>query len=198
MKKYTVVFGGTFNPLHIGHYEMIAALNEMPQIEKILVMPSFIPPHKEYVAVVNDEDRKNMCEIAARDFSKAEVCLDEFRRRGKSYTFDTITLLKQKCPQTNFALACGGDMITSMDTWHRWQELIRLVHIFAFRRANEGGFEEAIDMLQNNGANIEIVNSQITDISSSQLRNLLKKDTLNKYLPPKIADYIRERKLYCE
>ncbi len=198
MKKYTVVFGGTFNPLHIGHYEMIAALNEMPQIEKILVMPSFIPPHKEYVAVVSDEDRKNMCEIAARDFSKAEVCLDEFRRRGKSYTFDTITLLKQKCPQTNFALACGGDMITSMDTWYRWQELIRLVRIFAFRRANEEGFEEAIDMLQNSGADIEIVNSQITDISSSQLRNLLKKDTLNKYLPPKIADYIRERKLYCE
>ena len=90
------VFGGTFNPFHIGHYEMLKSVCELTFIDKVFLTPDRIPPHKKCDFLASDEDRIEMCRIAAKDFSKCELCLIEFEREGKSYTYDTVCDLKQK------------------------------------------------------------------------------------------------------
>ena len=128
------IFGGTFNPFHIGHYEMLSSLCNLEHIDKVLVMPDKIPPHKDFDNVVDDIHRQNMCALVCDDFSKAELCLIEFEREGKSYTVDTIKLLKEKHPQDNFFVVIGGDMLSTLDTWYNWKELITLTSFIAFKR----------------------------------------------------------------
>ena len=128
------IFGGTFNPFHIGHYEMLEYICTLDFIDKVFVMPDKIPPHKNFDSTIDDIHRQNMCEIVCDDFNKAELCLVEFERGGKSYTVDTIKLLKEKYPNDKFFVVIGGDMLSTLDTWYNWQELITLTSFIAFKR----------------------------------------------------------------
>ena len=118
---YTAIFGGTFNPPHIGHYEMLSALEKCPEIEEIWLMPDRIPPHKVCDFLADDSDRIEMCRIIAKDFKKARLCLAEFEREGKSYTYDTVTEFLKKYPDKKFTFVCGGDMLISFDKWYRYK-----------------------------------------------------------------------------
>ena len=93
--SFTAIFGGTFNPFHNGHYEMLKALNACDKVSKIFIMPDKIPPHKSADELASDIDRLNMCKLVAEDFNKAEICDIEFKREGKSYTYDTVKLLQE-------------------------------------------------------------------------------------------------------
>ena len=73
----TAIFGGTFNPFHIGHYEMLKVLNSYSSIDEIFLLPDKIPPHKVCDILADDSDRIEMCRIATNDFSKAKLCLLE-------------------------------------------------------------------------------------------------------------------------
>lgn len=186
------IFGGTFNPFHIGHYEMLNCISNLDFIEKVLVMPDKIPPHKTFNKVVDDLHRQNMCKIVCEDFEKSELCLIEFERDGKSYTVDTIKILKEKYPNDNFFVVIGGDMLSTLDTWYNWQELVRLTGFIAFRREGLSDFDKSYERLSEYGANIIVVNDKITDVSSTELR-----DNINKHLlPPKVYNYIIEKGIY--
>ena len=186
------IFGGTFNPFHIGHYEMLAALCDLSFIDKVFVMPDKIPPHKAFEGGVDDVHRQNMCALACEDFQKAELCLIEFDREGKSYTFDTINLLKEKYLNDNFYFVIGGDMLSSLDTWYNWQALIKTVPFIAFCRKGLEDFDASYKRLSNYGANIFVVDTDITNISSTNLR---KKIDVN-LLPKKIYEYIIQKGIY--
>ncbi len=186
------IFGGTFNPFHIGHYQMLADICELSFIDKVFLMPDKIPPHKTCDFLADDADRINMCSLVANDFNKVELCLIEFEREGKSYTVDTVKLLKQMHPDDNFYLVIGGDMLTSFDTWFCWKELLTLVGIIAFKRDGISGFEQAKDMLMQHGADITVIDDNITDISSTDLRQKISKDLL----PENIYKYIVEKGIY--
>lgn len=186
------IFGGTFNPFHIGHYEMLSSLCNLEHIDKVLVMPDKIPPHKDFDNVVDDIHRQNMCALACDDFSKAELCLIEFEREGKSYTVDTIKLLKEKHPQDNFFVAIGGDMLSKLDTWYNWKELITLTSFIAFKREGLDDFDSAFKRIKHCGADIIVIENKITNISSTKLRNRIDKSLL----PKKVYDYIIEKGIY--
>lgn len=186
------IFGGTFNPFHIGHYEMLEALCSLSFIDKVFVMPDKIPPHKIFEGSVEDVHRQNMCRLACDDFQKAELCLIEFEREGKSYTFDTINLLKEKYPNDNFYFVIGGDMLSSLDTWYNWQELIKTVPFIAFCRKGLEDFEASRKRLSDCGADIFVVDIDITNISSTKLRKKID-DNL---LPKKIYEYIIQKGIY--
>ena len=130
----TAIFGGTFNPFHIGHYAMLKALQNDSTIDEIWIMPDKIPPHKVCDFLANDNDRIEMCKIVAKDFSKASLCLVEFEREGKSYSYDTVIYLKEKYPQKDFVFVVGGDMLISFETWYRAEELMKLIPFIAFKR----------------------------------------------------------------
>lgn len=194
----TVIFGGTFNPFHIGHYQMLDALNQIEEICKIYVVPTKIPPHKSCANLAPDKQRIEMCRIAAKDFEKAEVSLIEFEREGKSYTFDTIKTLKKRYPNEKFFLACGGDMIISLNHWYKWEELIKEVGIFAFRRDNDDDFDKAVENLKSFGADIRVLNNKITDVSSTEIRSKLSVGESTDLLPFAVNEYIIKGKIYYD
>lgn len=192
----TAVFGGTFNPLHIGHYEILSALQQDERIGKIFLMPDRIPPHKICDILADDATRIEMCRIAALDFPKAEVCLIEFERDGKSYTYDTIKALKKKYPKEKFAFVCGGDMLVSFNKWYRYEELAKLIPFIAFRRSDtdNDGFDRAYENLSKMGMDIKVIEKNIPDVSSSEIRTDFTK--AKSLLPPKIFDFLKEKGIY--
>ena len=173
---FTAIFGGTFNPFHIGHYEMLKALENDDNIEKIFLMPDRIPPHKVCDFMAEDKIRIKMCEIAAEDFSKAELCLIEFEREGKSYSYDTVLELKNRYPDRDFAFVCGGDMLTYFDKWYKYKELMQLVPFIVFKRQDTDAkeFDSCIERFSDMGMKITVKDEVIPAVSSTQIRNSFK------------------------
>lgn len=186
------IFGGTFNPFHIGHYEMLKCVCELEFIDRVLVMPDKIPPHKEYDFIVDDIHRQNMCKIVCSDFSKAELCLIEFEREGKSYTVDTVELLKEIYPGDKFYITIGGDMLSTLDSWYNWPQLIKIASFIAFKRQGQHDFSDAYNRLTKLGADITVINNNITCVSSTQLRSKIDKNLL----PQKVYEYIIQKGIY--
>lgn len=191
---FVAIFGGTFNPLHIGHYEMLQALQKDPDIDEIWIMPDRIPPHKECDFLASDNDRVEMCRIVSKDFNKSKLCLVEFEREGKSYTYDTIVFLRKKYPQKNFLFVCGADMLVYFDKWYRYKDLMKLIPFTVFKRTSTDitKFNDSVKMFSEMGMSLSVRDEIISNVSSTQFR----KENLSEILPKKIYDYIRERGIY--
>lgn len=186
------IFGGTFNPFHIGHYEMLNSVCKLCFVDKVFVMPDKIPPHKKCDYIADDIHRIEMCRLVCNDFDKAQLCPIEFEREGKSYTLDTVKLLKEKYPHDKFFIVIGGDMLSTLDKWYGWQLLIKLASFIAFKRDGITDFDEAYKRLTDYGAEIMVIKDTITDISSTKLRKKIDKNLL----PVKVYEYIAEKGIY--
>ena len=186
------VFGGTFNPFHIGHYAILKALCESELFSLVLLVPDRVPPHKEVFYPIDDSDRIEMCRIACADFTKAELCLIEFEREGKSYTVDTVKALKELYPGDRFYIAVGGDMLKSLDTWYNFSELKTLASFAAFNRAEDKEFQNAVTRMRTLGVDITVFCDKIPDVSSTKLRKSLKPELL----PEKVYEYANKRRIY--
>ena len=192
----TAIFGGTFNPPHIGHYQMLKALDNRPEIEEIRLMPDRIPPHKVCDFLADDKDRIEMCRLIADDFTKARLCLTEFEREGKSYTYDTVTEFRKKYPQREFTFVCGGDMLISFKDWYRYKELMKLISFTVFRRTDTDNaeFDRKAAELSAMGMKITVMSETITAVSSTYIRNNIEKS--RELLPEKIYNYIKDGGIY--
>ncbi len=195
---FTAIFGGTFNPFHIGHYEMLCALQNDKSVDKILVMPDKIPPHKICDYMADDETRIEMCRIVAKEFSKAEVCLIEFEREGKSYSYDTVILLKEKYPNDDFIFVCGGDMLVYFPKWYKYEELMKLVPFMVFKRSDTDNelFENSVDSFRKIGMKLIVKNEIISAISSTEIRNNFQ--NYKELMPKKIYEFLLNRGVYVE
>lgn len=193
---FTAIFGGTFNPFHIGHYEMLSALQKDESIKKILVMPDRIPPHKICDFMAEDSVRTEMCRIVCEDFSKAELCLIEFERDGKSYSYDTVIELKAKYPHENFIFVCGGDMLVTFDRWYKYEELMKELPFIAFRRSDVDNklFDSYVKFLSDKGMEIIVKEEIISAVSSTEIRNDFKR--AKELLPKKVFEFLAERGVY--
>ena len=191
---FTAIFGGTFNPFHIGHYKMLESLQNDKTIDEIWVMPSRIPPHKECDIIASNNERIDMCKLVCEDFNKASVCLVEFEREGKSYTFDTISELKQKYPEKEFLFVIGGDMLVYFDKWYKSEELMKMLPFIAFKRisTNINEFDDCVVRLKENGMKLTVKEDFIPNVSSTEFR----KENIKELLPKKVYDYIKERGIY--
>lgn len=192
----TAIFGGTFNPFHIGHYEMLKVLNNDTNIEKILLIPDNLPPHKSSDGLIDNETRIEMCKIIAQDFSKCEVCLIEFEREGKSYSYDTVKLLQERYSNKNFAFVCGGDMLVYFEKWYRYKDLMKMLPFIVFERigTKKDEFIECIRKLRLEGMEIILKSEIIPDVSSTQLReNFLENKEL---LPNNVFEFLAKRGVY--
>lgn len=194
--KYTAIFGGTFNPPHIGHYQMLSALEQNPDIEEIWLMPDRIPPHKICDFLASDEDRIEMCRLLSSNFPKTRLCLAEFEREGKSYTYDTVTEFLKKYPQKDFTFVCGGDMLISFDKWYRYEELLQMLPFTVFRRTDTDNaeFDRKAALFSAMGMKITVMSEIITAVSSSYVRNNF--DKSRALVPEKIYEYIKAGGIY--
>ncbi len=197
--KRTAIFGGTFNPIHFAHLEIIQNVLAMPMVEKVIVMPTATPPHKISDNLACDADRFEMCKAALQGVKNVEVSDMEMLRGGRSYTYDTLRHIRSQRPTEKFALVCGGDMIVTFKEWYRYKDIIKNTDIIAIRRVgiDDTRFDEAVTDLINEGAVINVLKNYVIGISSTEIRKNIENDEyLLKYLPKTVLQYIRDNDLY--
>ena len=194
------IYGGTFNPPHIGHIEAAKQAASALQLTKLLVIPDRIAPHKVMPAgSPTPQQRLEMLQIAFRDCPEIEVSDLELRREGPSYTWETIAQLKQMYPEAQLILFMGTDMFLSFHTWKNPGYILDNASIGVFFRGNRNeraAVEEKKAEMEAQGATIELVKNDVIEISSTQMRRLLAFRCAADFLPEGVLDYIREERLY--
>lgn len=194
MDKRVAVFGGTFNPIHNGHVEIVRSVLSLPSVSRVIVIPTALPPHKAAKSLASGEQRMAMCRLALSEFPTVEISDIELSRGGKSYTYDTLCELK-KSVTDRIALVCGGDMITTFSGWYRYGDILKIADIIALRRVgiDNSEFDKSVEELRACGGNITVMDTKIDDISSSRVR-----EGERSLIPDLVLEYININGLYEE
>ncbi len=189
------LFGGTFNPIHNEHLRLIKHLSGLEFIDKVLVMPTHIPPHKTSDYLADDIDRFNMCRVAVEDIEKVTVSDFEIKREGKSYTFYTVSALKEEYKNDELFVVCGGDMAITLDNWYRFDELKEICTFLVVDRPGIAldKLRNYLKNLQNKGAKVEYTLCPTENVSSTMIRE---KGLNTSFVPQKVLEYIKEKGLY--
>jgi nicotinate-nucleotide adenylyltransferase len=200
MKKIGV-FGGTFNPPHVGHLLAAAEVKEALGLDQILFIPDAQPPHKNLPAGSPDGAvRLELLRAAVQDLDGAAVSDLELHRPGKSYTSDTLRLLKAQHPEDTLYLITGTDMFLTLHQWHEPEEICKNAVIVGMCRAEDDRAEELTlqkaNLEQRYQAQVRLVDNHFVEISSTQVRRLLILGGAEKYVPQPVLDLIREQGLY--
>ena len=181
------IFGGTFNPTHVGHLLLAETARESLALDRVLFIPTHQPPHKRVPGLLDGAIRLRMVRLAIKD-QPAFVASDiELQRPGPSYSIDTVAALHRALPEAQLFLLIGQDMLTVR--WAAWRELKRLCTIAAVRRPG------ARRMKAQRG--IRWLEMPAIDVSSSDIRARLAAGRSIRYLvPPAVERYIRQHDLY--
>lgn len=198
------VYGGTFNPPHLGHLGAARFVIEALALDKLLFIPTRCPPHKPLPpGTPPPEIRRLLLEEAVDSglpVGKAEVCTLELEREGMSYTADTLRSLGEQYPDDTLWLLVGEDMFLTLQDWARPQEIMTRAGICAFARRPETRMarlrEQADILTQRCGARVELVSPPVFPISSTELRSLLAEGGGREYLPPNVYGTILLHGLY--
>lgn len=184
------IFPGTFNPIHNAHIKMAEFALDKFNFDKIIFIPSYIPPHKNIDKNLA-QHRFNMVKLALEKNKHFEISDIEYLSEEKSYSLLTVKKIIELYNikgKLNFII--GTDAFIKLDTWYKAEELKNLVHFIVFPRHGIGD-KKTYEDFYNNGWDFEIVNFLYMDISSTDIRNLQKND-VNKT----VKDYIEKNELY--
>lgn len=197
MKRRVGIFGGTFNPPHVGHVSAARAFLEQAKLDELIIMPAFIPPHKEFDGLVSCEARLDMCKIAFSEIPNTRVSDLEIARKGKSYTY--LTLEELTSDDTELYFLCGTDMILTMDNWKNPEIIFSLANICYIRRESDEEktaliAEKCREYREKYGAIALPIDAEVIEISSSEIRDDL--DNAHGYLSAGVIDYINKAGLY--
>ncbi len=201
-KQRIALFGGTFAPPHLGHVHAVKTLSEHIDVDRIIIMPTFMPPHKVKVKGDTPELRLEMCRAAFGDIDKAYVSDYEIEKGGVSYTVHTLEHLTSEFENADIFLLCGTDMFLTLNSWFRAERIFSLAKIVCIPR-----YSENIDFLNVKkreyedefGAEISIIGSDPFEVSSTEIRCLITEGgDLSEYLPSGVIEIIRREKLYNE
>lgn len=196
------IFGGTFNPPHLGHKRLAETMLKAARLDKILIMPTYTPPHKKGSDLASEKDRLNMCRLLFKE-SRFQVSDLEITRGGKSYTVDTIRELKKLYPDDELFLIIGSDMLLSFDRWYKFEEILENVTLCVATRENDISAEDLLsyakDKLKLDTEDIIISSVEAFVCSSTQVRNLIKEESdTEEILEKSVKGYIDMRKLYSD
>lgn len=184
------IFGGTFDPVHNAHLEVARQAARQYALDRVLFVPASHPPHKGGAAVAPYEDRVRMLELACQGEPLFEVSrLEEGEQ--VSYSIHTIEKVRSQLqPGDELFFLIGADAFRDIHTWHRWEDVIRLVNFIVVARP---GHNYALPA----GARVFPLETVVLPISSSDLRARLAAGEQPAELPPAVLAYIREKGLYC-
>ena len=194
------IYGGTFNPPHIGHIQAAKQAVKTLQLDKLLLIPDRVAPHKE----IPDNSpspwqRLDMLRIAAGQDPALEVSDIELNREGPSYTCETVAQLKECYPQAELVVLMGTDMFLSFPSWRCPQKILAGAALAVAYRGDRQERQEVARMqrqLESQGAKVYLLENQVTEISSTQLRRMLAFGCADSFLSPGVGDYIRQNGLY--
>lgn len=209
------IFGGTFDPVHLGHLRMAEEALGALELQKAIFIPAAIPPHKPGRIIASFEHRWRMLELALEGHAGFGLSDVELRLPGKSYTVVTLRKLQEEATQpVAFHFLVGSDAFLELNSWWHFQELFELASIVVFQRS---GFDEGkvrgflfskISSLYAAGESgrvfvhpslfpVRILSNTLLDISSTCIRRLLREGKSVRYLvPDSVMRYIYEHGLY--
>lgn len=193
------IFGGTFNPVHLGHINCLKSVADQAGLDKIIVIPDRIPPHKQAEDLASAEDRLNMCKLAFEGLKCVEISDWELKQEGKSYSVITLRHLKKVYPHDKLFFIMGSDMLLSFEKWYQYKEILSLAALICVARSQEDvdRIEIKADQLRAKGGEIIIVRTAPFEVSSTQIREMLKKNLdCSCYLSENVVQYIVDKNLY--
>ena len=194
------IYGGTFNPAHVGHIQAAKAAVQALGLSKLLLIPDRIAPHKQIPeGSPSPEQRLQMLRIAVADCAQMEVLDMELQREGPSYTYVTVEQLRGAYPDAELILLMGTDMFLSFHTWKYPERILKHCTLGVFYRGEKGekaAIEARKAELEAAGNRVYLVENDVVNISSTQMRRLLAFRCAGEMLPEGVLDYIREHHLY--
>jgi len=202
-KRKIALFGGTFDPIHLGHTQVAEAAAKQIEAEEVIFVPAKCSPLKGFSPHASDDDRLHMIELAIRGRDRFSASDCELRRPAPSYTLDTVRRFQQKYgEETSIYWLLGADSVNDLVLWHRIDELVDTCHLVAMVR---GGYEapsfdrhlaslgpDRVEKLRRN-----VIQTPSIPISSTKVReHLAAGRDVRDMLCPEVWDYIRRRGLY--
>ncbi|HSC68331.1 MAG TPA: nicotinate-nucleotide adenylyltransferase [Cellvibrio sp.] len=210
MRKTLGIFGGTFDPIHIGHLRMALEIKQQLQLDEMRLLPCYLPPHRPSPGATAIE-RVAMLELALQDCTELVIDERELCRPNPSYTYDTLCELRAELgEETSICLCMGMDSFATLDSWHNWDKLLSLAHIVVVARPGwflpESGAVADLLAAQRNSAAliarqaagaIVLLEQRLLPISATDIRAQVKADNSPQFLvPDRVWDYIRRHQLY--
>ena len=207
------LFGGTFDPVHYGHLGLARSAFTQLELQKMLLLPAGNPYQKGRLPFASGAHRVNMLKLA---FNGPDMEIDEreLRRKGATYTFDTLIELRAQFGATaSLVWLIGGDAFARLDTWHRWRELFGLVHFAVidrpthrfeiadgsaeFRKEVETRIGALLDTHTSPCGAVVVLGIAPPPISSTDIRQRLARgESVRELTPDAVCDYIEQHKLY--
>ncbi len=193
------LFGGTFDPPHIGHLILASEAQSQLELDRLLWTLTPEPPHKQDQLITAIEHRLAMVNLAIADNPSFELSRVELDRPGPHYTLDTIKLVAEQNPDAEIVPVIGGDSLHDLPTWHRPQELLYAAHwIGVMRRPGESAdLEELERELPGISSKVHYVDAPLLEIASSEIRSRIANGrAFRYYLSDPVYHYINRHHLY--
>jgi nicotinate-nucleotide adenylyltransferase len=192
------LLGGTFNPPHLGHLVCAQEAYIHLRLDRVMLIPASIPPHKPVEEEPGAEHRLELCRLAVEGDERFEVSDLEIKRAGPSYTVDTLGELTSRLPDNDLFLILGGDIAAGLRDWHDPERVLRLATLAVADRKGtpRASIDEALSELDG-GDRAEFFQMPTIEISSTAVRERARAGQPIKYIvPDAVADYIQEHDLY--
>ena len=186
------ILGGTFNPVHIGHLTIAQMVHEQLKLEKVLFVPSYLPPHKSGKRVASPKDRYHMLQLAIKGNPYFQLSDFEIKKKGKSFSIETVSFFQDQYPKrTKLFFIIGSDLLETLHTWKHIDDILDIVSFVAVNRPDFKGKRSKIKA--------KMISTPGLQTSSSYLRQRITAGKTVKYLvPDNILSYIKQKKLYSE
>ncbi|MGP1930091.1 MAG: nicotinate-nucleotide adenylyltransferase, partial [Arsenophonus sp. ET-DL12-MAG3] len=200
------MFGGTFDPIHYGHLLSVESLAKEIGLEKVFLLPNYIPPHRPKPKTT-DQQRVAMIKLAIKNNPLLSIDTSELERKGHSYTTETLFSLRQQIGSKKpLAFIIGQDSLISINTWYNWQKILNFCHLLVCSRPNYTTYFPTLSMREwlNHhqvynpailkykpcGA-IYLANTPLLNISSTKIRKQKQnKKKCKDMMPPEVLHYI--------
>lgn len=217
IKERAGLFGGTFDPVHLGHLRAAEEIREILSLDKVYFIPAAIAPHKQASNATPSSHRLEMLRLAVSDNPGFEVCDFELSKDTPSYTVETLRYLKKTKPESEFYFMVGNELFREIDTWREWRELFRLANFAVITRpgysepggkklplALENDFsyykgrEDVIFYKDKNSSLIAFSRIMGLEVSSTEIRRCVNSGRSIKYLvPASVEEYILRHGIYA-
>ena len=196
--KTVLLYGGAFDPPHNGHIHLLRSAIDAVQSDQVIVMPTGLSPHKAG-SLTPARVRLRMCRCFLAVDSRVTVSDHEIRQRGKSYTVNTVTWLRQKQPGTRIVLLMGSDMLLSFEHWYEWRRLLAMATLCCMVRndAEKLALENKAAALRALGGSVILCPADAVEVSSTQIREAVAHGgDVSALLPRETLELIRRKDLY--
>jgi len=194
------IFGGTFDPIHLGHLILAETAREACLLDEVRFLPAYSPPHKQSSEITSGKQRVDMLDFATAGIPEFVVDQRELNRKGTSYTVETLTEMRQEFPQAEFFFLMGADSLIDLPNWREPEQIAALTNIVAVNR-NGSSREELKKNVDQLPASIQLVTTVLEmpeiSLSASDLRLRISEKRSIRFLTPRpVERYIQERGLY--